>query len=991
MKKLFTLMMLCLSVSATAWADFTESWMSAAPPHSRPIISTSTFPPGISYTGNNKVHAVTQVIKVETQGNVGVTLSITVGTLNLLGIDLATAGGKVQASDYTGATSATFSAVPAGYYVLRYFVHNNANDNADLDNTTGSLNVTGAVQAPVVSDLASLSNDKLYLVKSGRTGTSTKDVYLLYNSNVSGYLSSNYEHESKGKSLYDGLDNFQFAIYKHTDNKYYFYIPKGYKIVGNATGNNAAIPLDFVADTDMEIRTTSTVENYPFMLSTNRSGALNVADTYEKHGVVNWSASDGYGQTDDEGNAFQFIEAGSLSADIQAEVANRITNAEAYNNAYTLLNQIWHTDNTLVGNYIYDTEKAVALSTAVSNFNFSATDANSSALTTAYNDCASNVSRISLANGEIFQIKCTTAERGYLAFYNTTVTYDGSTTFDGSTTLTLAGVTASGYTNVSSGGFPGVNDANVSTTWAMYKYNDKCYLYSTENKKFIKAGNPMTFTEDVAQASPVTLENIDGNAAGWRLKFVGSSNYISFSHGYKLKGGARTYNDASDAGVQHYLIKTGNSVSDDDASFIVYKFLASSLATVRACKEKTHDSKLGYYTYSGNIVVADAIATAEALRESSTLNALEASLADLKAVYDGYTINQPTTGKLYRFKGKTSGKYMKSNGAGSQMTVSTDLNDNGPATIFMVIGGEDGEDGKKLLSYDLGLYANDTHSIGSAVNNYNTYSFLKSEGGNVGYYTIKSNLSGGDQYLWSNDTETNRNSTYAEGNCDWEIEEVPWLPVPIYNDAYKLGTFYSPVPLDRYYRWPDQKRERIKFYTGTVTNNYFNLTEYTGDVIPANTAFVTEFVGDEKQDIKEIDIKEKRYCSYLQIASAPSLTEDQEEQLASNQLAGQFETITTPTITGKTICTMQEIGGKLTFASYTGTTVKGFRAYLPVDNSTTGGGDSSFRLVFGVPTGIDTIGNQPAQEQTVYDLSGRRVEHAGKGLYIVNGKKVMIK
>ena len=197
--------------------------------------------------------------------------------------------------------------------------------------------------------------------------------------------------------------------------------------------------------------------------------------------------------------------------------------------------------------------------------------------------------------------------------------------------------------------------------------------------------------------------------------------------------------------------------------------------------------------------------------------------------------------------------------------------------------------------------------------------------------------------------------------------------MPIYDDKHKLGTFYSPVAV-----YKDESR--IKFYTGTVTNNYFNLTEYTGDVIPANKAFITEYIGDKSNE-----------CAYLQIASDPSLTTEQQTQLNSNQLQGQLETITKPTIDDKTIYTMQEIGGKLTFAEYTGTTVKGFRAYLPVDGSTAGGGSGSFRLVFGVPTGIDTIGNQPAQEQTVYDLSGRRVEHAGKGLYIVNGKKVMIK
>lgn len=977
MKKLFTLMMLCLCVSATAWADFEEPWTSAAPPHSRPIITT--LPPEISYSGTNKVHAVTQVIKVGTSGPVSVTLSITDGTLNLLGIDLATANGTVQAYDYTakelttsdGSYTATLSAVPAGYYVLRYFVHNNATNDADLTNTTGSLSVTGAVQAPVISNLANLSNDKVYLVKSGRT-TASKDVYLLYDSDHSGYLSSNYAAQSVNKSLYDGLDNFQFAIYKHTDNKYYFYIPKGYKIVGNATDNTAAIPLDYVADTDMEIRTTSEVPNYPFMLSTNRSGALNVADTYEKHGVVNWSASDGYGQTDDEGNAFQFIEAGSLSADIQAEVANRITNAEAYNNAYTLLNQIWHTDNTLVGNYIYDTEKAVALSTAVSNFNFSATDANSSALTTAYNDCASNVSRISLANGEIFQIKCTTAERGYLAYYNTTVTYDGSTTFDGSTTLTLAGVTASGYTNVSSGGFPGVNDANVSTTWAMYKYNDKCYLYSTENKKFIKAGNPMTFTEDVAQASPVTLENIDGNAAGWRLKFVGSSNYISFSHGYKLKGGARTYNDASDAGVQHYLIKTGSSVSNDDAGSIARKILLPVLAA----KTPTLGTGIGEYTYSGSDQATDEanIATAKSYVDGTvtpTEAEILAAITNMTNLFSSLTINQPKVDKLYRLKGKVNAKYVTGNltshSNNQKMALSAE---NGVETVFMF---RDAGEGKfKLLNVGNGFYIYGTWAIGSSDTQFDKFTF-EASATNIGYYVPKTDK--GSCYMYNNTDRqvVDRQNSYDANVCDWEIEEVTWLPVPIYNDTYKLGTFYSPVPLI-------QNTERIKFYTGKVTNNYFNLTEYPGNVIPANTAFVTEYVDGQVNN-----------CAYLQITSDPSPTTEQQEQRDHNQLEGKLETITTPTIDGKTICTMQLIGNALTFARYTGTTVRGFRAYLPVDNNTAAGGDSSFRLVFGMPTGIDTIGNQPAQEQTVYDLSGRRVEHAGKGLYIVNGKKVMIK
>lgn len=967
MKKLFTLMMLCLSVSATAWAQITEEWTNAAPPHSRPIIST--YPAGISNPGNNnKVHAVTQVIKVGDEGAVGVTLTITAGTLNVLGIDLATANGTVQASYYTakelttsdGSYTATLSDVPAGYYVLRYFVYNNTTDNADLTSTTGSLRVTGAVQAPVISDLANLSNDKVYLVKSGRT-TASKDVYLLYNSNVSGYLSSNYKHESENKSLYDGLENFQFAIYKHTDNKYYFYIPEGNKIVGNETRNNTAIPLDYVADTDMEIRTTSTVPNYPFMLSTNRSGALNVADTNGQHGVVNWSDSNGYNQTGDKGNAFQFIEAGDLADDVKTLLQNKITYAPDYWTAQALFS----VDPAYVGQYIYaDLEP---LSTALTNFANSTTVDNYNTMMTEYNQARSTASRVTLGNGEIFQIKCTNASRGYLAYYNTT-----NDTFDGTTTLTLAG--ANGWT-----AFPNINAANVSTTWAIYKYNDKCYLYSTENKKFIRAeanDRSLTFTEDVAQASPVTLENIDGNDIGWRLKFVDANYYISFSPGYGLNGGARTYNVASDAGVQHYLIKTGSSVSDADAGPIAYKILksdiTSNLATVKPYHAKTDVSKVGYYTFNGNIDVANAITAAEALSASSTASAVETSLANLKAILAaGYTINQPTAGKLYRLKGKVNTKYVTGNltshSNNQKMALSAE---NGVETVFMF---RDAGEGKfKLLNVGNGFYINNTWAIGSSNTQFDQFTF-EASATNVGYYVPKTDKSSCYMYNNTDRQVVDRQSSYAANVCDWEIEEVTWLPVPIYDDAYKLGTFYSPVALRK-------DISRIKFYTGTVTNNYFNLTEYTGDVIPANKAFITEYIGDKSNE-----------CAYLQIASDPSLSPAQQTQLANNQLRGQLETITTPTITGKIICTMQEIGGALTFASYTGTTVKGFRAYLPVDNSTTGGGDGSFRLVFGVPTGIDTIGNQPAQEQTVYDLSGRRVEHAGKGLYIVNGKKVMIK
>ena len=43
-------------------------------------------------------------------------------------------------------------------------------------------------------------------------------------------------------------------------------------------------------------------------------------------------------------------------------------------------------------------------------------------------------------------------------------------------------------------------------------------------------------------------------------------------------------------------------------------------------------------------------------------------------------------------------------------------------------------------------------------------------------------------------------------------------------------------------------------------------------------------------------------------------------------------------------------------------------------------------------TGIDDIeGEDESAETVIYDLRGRRVDNPTKGMYIVNGKKVLIK
>ena len=72
------------------------------------------------------------------------------------------------------------------------------------------------------------------------------------------------------------------------------------------------------------------------------------------------------------------------------------------------------------------------------------------------------------------------------------------------------------------------------------------------------------------------------------------------------------------------------------------------------------------------------------------------------------------------------------------------------------------------------------------------------------------------------------------------------------------------------------------------------------------------------------------------------------------------------------------------------TTLKANRAYLPKSNVATL--NSSFSLDFeNVSTGIEAAATNAEQGAACYDLSGRRVNRPAKGLYVKNGKKIIVK
>ena len=215
---------------------------------------------------------------------------------------------------------------------------------------------------------------------------------------------------------------------------------------------------------------------------------------------------------------------------------------------------------------------------------------------------------------------------------------------------------------------------------------------------------------------------------------------------------------------------------------------------------------------------------------------------------------------------------------------------------------------------------------------------------------------------------------------NWTIEEAEWLPIPI-STTYRFGTLFAPADLALVSSDASYAADgRLKFYTATIgMDGYVELKKVT-DNIKAGEPYVVELVTEDRMS---------EGSQFMEIASsAPELE-------AENELRGSYETVAKPT---GTIYTLQAAwdetaennlsADKVAFRQYNGATIQGFRAYLPVANNVRSAG---MRIVDGDVTRIEGVNAEESHKVDVYDLSGRRVQRATRGLYIINGKKVIVK
>ncbi|MGM9633784.1 MAG: hypothetical protein ACI3YA_05090 [Alloprevotella sp.] len=886
--------------------------------------------------------------------------------LRILGVDLVNESGDVVASLYNRQTAGSsglgkytldMTGVAPGSYTLRYFVCVGTSES--ITNTNGLIGVkgldaaaeTGLTNYKAITALSELSNSKVYVLKSGRSISENTNHYLLYHEDATGNLSSTY---GSGHSMEysDATPNFQFALYS-ANGAYYMYNIAAGKYVGSATTNNAAIPLMNIPRNALSIKASNN-GIYNWVLSVNNfTGALNVAETSGCHGLVNWNG--GAGDLSDKGNIYEIIEVGDLASDIQTTLATQTAWIPQYT---TIFNDVAAASDTYVG--AMTTTAGAAVNSTCINFYYSPTQETYDAMVQAYNDAE----RVTLAAGEKFQIQCTSTDRGYLAY----------STVDGKSSETNAYIAGAGGSWATK--FPAIDAQGVYSEWAIFERDSKKYIYNVENKKFISPSGGLIAFDELGDA--YVQINADTNSPTVHRLLFNNNNgtMLSLSPGYDGTAAVRTYGDANDGGVQFYLIKTGRSVETSTADLVEVKLHKGDLNT-KLAKARLLGTGVGKYSYDGSGDATGTIRDAEALltNADATHEDINNSISALDGIYADFSINKPEVGKLYRFRGYVSKKYMApSAGTTTDTQMAMVANAELPATIFKLCEGVevDGTTGYKLLSYNTGYYNNYTWGNGALAEAASSMSIREATSGNLGCYMLHTNYSSGTAGKWvydsGNNNKVNRNQTYAAGNCDWTIEEVDWLPIPVSN-TYGIGTFYSPVNIaitDTWYA----KDSRLKFYIGSIENDYLVLTKLENN-IPAETPVVIEYVSGSEY---------KNNCSYLKIAASAETVSGQD-----NDLRGTLETIDKPAGNIYTLQPATQDAQELTFCLYTGSTIKGCKAYLPAAKAVKG-----IRYNTGETTGIEGVATEKANKE-IFDLSGRRVQNPTSGLYIINGQKVYVK
>lgn len=264
--------------------------------------------------------------------------------------------------------------------------------------------------------------------------------------------------------------------------------------------------------------------------------------------------------------------------------------------------------------------------------------------------------------------------------------------------------------------------------------------------------------------------------------------------------------------------------------------------------------------------------------------------------------------------------------------------------------------GNKLLAYETGYYLENISNFAGykGITNGTSIQFSEAENRAAGCYNVKFN---GNRFLYTKVSDSNY-FTDAGGSApndgyNFQMEYVESLPLSVGAAGY--ATLIAPVALEI--------PTGVEVYTAAFEDGKAKLTSIS-DVIPANVGVV---------------VKAAQGTYNFKITTT--------ENVAPSALNGVPNTANVASESAAFILANGKHGVGFYKLSSANRTIHGFRAFYtaPAEAQAV----SAFLLEDNV-TGIEEI-ETSADKTPIYDLSGRRVAKAEKGVYIQNGRKIFVK
>lgn len=546
--------------------------------------------------------------------------------------------------------------------------------------------------------------------------------------------------------------------------------------------------------------------------------------------------------------------------------------------------------------------------------------------------------------GKIYTIKAKDATRGVL------FVADGSDKFD------VCGGTRENAANKDIN----VDATNANQQFAFVQVGNLLYLYNVGQKKFATRADSKVGASYIP-SKYVTV--VASDEEGYVHIQFDRTEKLNISTGYQDGCAVLGWNQVDDGNRLLITEVIGSSIDNENLS----QFVTASIGLPNKMQQLVDPATLGQGVNTIGSSLSDYADQYNSLRTAFAAINGETTVATLNGyntkadeLINSIHLNLPEPGKFYRFK--NSNKYLTSTLEEGRMTmVAASTAFNTRESVFFLTNDN------KLIAYANGQY---TQNFTNVNNNTPHYGFeaVGNEGnvvsfadGNVGSASPVYHISCGTRYIYGASGNSRLDAGGSAGNdagYDWAIEKVEYLPVDV-SETVRYGTLYTPVALSL--------RDGLTAYTGSINGDWLHLNPVTG-VIPAGSAVVLKDAGAQRD--------ETTGHIYLQVSNSTAAAAE------GNALIGQPTTIAT-VANAYTLQNNATYG--LGFYPFSGTTLAGFKAYM-----LNGSGVRGFAFQEGETTSIEAAEGTQLNEP-IYDLSGRRVQKATKGLFIVGGKKVFIK